>query len=48
MPWRKASLKNLKSELIYQQDFQTQAMAKQAIFEYIEVWYNGSGHPAPT
>ncbi|WP_461136873.1 IS3 family transposase [Spirosoma lituiforme] len=32
--------KNIKSELIYQQDFQTQAMAKQAIFEYIEIWYN--------
>lgn len=32
--------KNLKSELVYQQDFQTQAKAKQAVFEYIEIWYN--------
>ena len=30
--------KNLKSELVYQQDFQTQATAKQAVFEYIEIW----------
>lgn len=32
--------KSLKSELVYQQDFQTQATAKQAVFEYIEIWYN--------
>ncbi|QHV97900.1 IS3 family transposase [Spirosoma endbachense] len=32
--------KSLKSELVYHQDFQTQTMAKQAIFEGIEVWYN--------
>lgn len=29
--------KSLKSELVYQQDFQTQATAKQAAFEYTEV-----------
>jgi transposase InsO family protein len=43
MPWQKAfasaiRFKNLKSELVYQQDFQTQAKAKQAVFEYIEIW----------
>jgi putative transposase len=32
--------KSLKSELVYQQEFQSQAMAKQAVFEYIEIWYN--------
>lgn len=32
--------KSLKSELVYQQDFQTQAIAKQAVFEYSEIWYN--------
>jgi putative transposase len=32
--------KSLKSELVYQQEFQTQVMAKQAVFKYIEVWYN--------
>ncbi|QDK80147.1 IS3 family transposase [Spirosoma sp. KCTC 42546] len=42
MRWPKAfasaiRFKSLKSELVYQQDFQTQAMAKQAVFEYIEV-----------
>ena len=30
--------KSLKSELVYQQDFQTRATARQAVFEYIEVW----------
>ena len=29
--------KSLKSELVYQQNFQTRAMAKQAVFEYIEI-----------
>ncbi|WP_461126802.1 IS3 family transposase [Spirosoma aerophilum] len=33
-------LKSLKSALVYQQDFQTQAMANQTIFEYTDVWYN--------
>lgn len=42
MPWRKAfasaiRFKSLKSELVYQQNFQTQAMAKRAVFEYIEI-----------
>ena len=32
--------KSLKSELVYHQDFQTRVMAKQAVFEYIEIWYN--------
>lgn len=32
--------KSLKSELVYQQNFLTRAMAKQAVFEYIEIWYN--------
>nr|WP_218160629.1 IS3 family transposase [Spirosoma endophyticum] len=32
--------KTLKSELVYQQNFQSRAMAKQAVFEYIEIWYN--------
>lgn len=32
--------KSLKSELVYQQNFQTRATAKQAVFEYIEIWYN--------
>lgn len=31
----------LKTELIYHQKFQTKAQANQAIFEYIEVFYNG-------
>ncbi len=30
----------LKTELIHQQTFQTRAQAKQAVFEYIEVFYN--------
>jgi len=30
----------LKKELIYRQHYETKAQAKQAIFEYIEVWYN--------
>ena len=30
--------KSLKSELVYQQDFRTQATARQAVFEYIEIW----------
>ncbi|MFD1140877.1 IS3 family transposase [Larkinella insperata] len=32
--------KSLKSELVYHQVFQTRAMAKQSVFEYIEIWYN--------
>lgn len=32
--------KSLKSELIYQHDFKTRVAAKQATFEYIEIWYN--------
>jgi transposase InsO family protein len=32
--------KTLKSEMVNQQEFQTRAMAKQALFEYIEIWYN--------
>lgn len=32
--------KSLKSELIYQHDFKTREAAKQATFEYIEIWYN--------
>lgn len=30
----------LKQELVYHQQYQTRKEAKQAIFEYIEVWYN--------
>ncbi len=30
----------LKTELIHQQQFKTRSEAKQAIFEYIEVFYN--------
>ena len=30
----------LKTELVYQEDFQTREEAHQAIFEYIEVFYN--------
>ncbi len=30
----------LKTELIHQEDFKTREEAKQAIFEYIEVFYN--------
>jgi putative transposase len=30
----------LKNELVYQQKFNTREEAKQAIFEYIEVFYN--------
>ena len=30
----------LKTELIYHEDFETREEAKQAIFEYIEVFYN--------
>ena len=29
--------KTLKSELVYHQDFQSRATAKQAVFEYIEI-----------
>ena len=29
--------KNLKSELVYQQNFQSRAVAKQAVFDYIEI-----------
>ena len=32
--------KTLKSELVYQQVFQSRAVAKQSVFEYIEIWYN--------
>ncbi|WP_374759046.1 IS3 family transposase [Dyadobacter chenwenxiniae] len=32
--------KTLKTGLIYQQDFITRAIAKQSVFEYIEIWYN--------
>lgn len=31
---------SLKTELIYQQRFETREQARQAIFEYIEVFYN--------
>ncbi|NYT74997.1 IS3 family transposase [Halomonas sp. QX-2] len=30
----------LKTELVYHEDYRTRAEAKQAIFEYIEVFYN--------
>jgi len=30
----------LKTELVYHEDFKTREEAKQAIFEYIEVFYN--------
>ena len=30
----------LKTELVHHEDFQTREEAKQAIFEYIEVFYN--------
>ena len=32
--------KTLKSELVYQYHFQTREVAKQAVFEYVEAWYN--------
>jgi putative transposase len=32
--------KTLKAELVYQQDFTTVELAKQDLFDYIEVWYN--------
>lgn len=32
--------KTLKSEMIYQQEFETRQMAKLDLFEYIETWYN--------
>jgi putative transposase len=32
--------KSLKSEMIYHHDFKTREAAKQATFEYIEIWYN--------
>ena len=32
--------KTLKSEMVYQQAFQSRAIAKQAVFEYVEIWYN--------
>jgi transposase InsO family protein len=32
--------KTLKSEMVYQQGFQTREMARLALFEYIETWYN--------
>ena len=43
----------LKAELVHHEDFQTRDEAKQAIFEYIEVYYNrqrkhsGNGYMAP-
>ena len=37
--WLKASLVHLKSECVTHQ-FATQGLARTAIFEYIEVWYN--------
>ena len=43
----------LKTELIHHDDFQTREEAHQAIFEYIEVFYNRqrkhstNGYPAP-
>ena len=30
----------LKNELVYHEDYRTRAIAKQSIFEYIEVFYN--------
>ena len=30
--------KTLKSEMVYQQVFQSRAVAKQAVFEYVEIW----------
>lgn len=39
----------LKSEPIHRQTFPTRAAARQAIFEYVEVFYNtGSGSTAPS
>ena len=32
--------KTLKTEMVYHRDFKTKAVAKLAIFQYIEVWYN--------
>ena len=32
--------KTLKSEMVYQQAFQSRAIAKQAVFEYVAIWYN--------
>jgi len=32
--------KVLKSEMVYLQTFQTRAVAKKAVFEYVEIWYN--------
>ena len=32
--------KTLKSELVYQQEYQTREQARRSIFEYIEVFYN--------
>ncbi|QDK83723.1 IS3 family transposase [Spirosoma sp. KCTC 42546] len=40
--------KSLKSELVYQQDFQTQAIAKQAVFEYIEICRAARAVQSPT
>ena len=39
MPCRKASY-TLKTELIHHQTFHSREEAKQAVFEYIEVFYN--------
>ena len=33
-------LATLKQELVYHRQYQTRKEAKQAIFEYIQVWYN--------
>jgi putative transposase len=32
--------KTLKSELVHHRDFKNRLMAKKALFEYIEIWYN--------
>ena len=34
--------RSIKAELIYHEDFQSREDARRAIFEYIEVFYNGS------
>lgn len=33
-------MENLKVELIYRERFETIEQAKDAVFEYIEIWYN--------
>lgn len=32
--------KTMKTEMVYHEKFQTRAVARLAIFEYLEVWYN--------